>query len=92
MKVGELKKLLEQHPDGMEIWFSPDIAIGEGGLKLESLKVENAWTAGLDGDDIDDEYLFTDDMTELEIKGYLDRGWKLQDNILTKDILVLHSY
>ena len=93
MNVGQLRKLLEKYPDDMDVWFSPDIGIGEGGVRLQSLKVESAFDAGLDGDEIDDEYEYIEDMDDDKIEQYLGLGYKLNSDksVLSKDILVLHD-
>jgi len=91
MKVKELIKLLKEYPNNMEIWVS-DRGHCEGGKRLEKLKKVSAYTAGLDGDEIDDEYIYVEKDTN--IAEYLAKGYILTENseVLTKEIIYLNDY
>ena len=56
-------------------------------------KVEkiSSYEAGLDGDDIDDEYFYTEDIDD--IQPYLDKGYLLSDDeeVLYKEIIYLND-
>lgn len=88
MKVKDLKAILEQYPDEMNIWVS-DGGLGEGGNPLYKIEKMIAWDADLDDDDIDDEYIFVEDDTN--ISEYLVKGYILSENgeVLSKEILYL---
>jgi hypothetical protein len=85
MNIRELKEILNQHPDDMEIWVS-DRGRCEGGERLVTVKKMPAYNAALDGDEILDEYIYVDDgidIEEYEANGYL----ILEDGeILSKEI------
>lgn len=90
LTVGDLKKLLEKYPDDMSIWVS-DGGNSEGGTRLEKVEKVLASDAGLDGDDIDDEYFFIEDDTD--IKTFLKNGYILNKDkdMLSKEILYLND-
>lgn len=90
MNVKELKEILEKYPDDMVIWVS-DRGYCEGGVRLEKVEEKLAWDAGLDGDDIDDEWVYLrEDITSKDLteKGYFfaDNG-----NVFSKKILYLND-
>lgn len=90
MKVKELKELLNKYPDDMEIWVS-DGGNSEGGERLTKVEKVLAVDAGLDGDDIDDEYTYIDD--DVDVLSYLERGYILSKDgdAVSKEILYLND-
>lgn len=90
MTKKELIEILKPFPDDMEIWVS-DRGYVEGGVRLEKVEKISSYEAGLDGDDIDDEYLYTEDVDD--IQPYLDKGYLLSDNeeVLYKEIIYLND-
>ena len=75
----------------MEIWVS-DRGYCEGGTRLKSVEKELAYYADLDGDDINDEYLYMDD-EEVDINLYQEKGYELCANkeVLSKEILIIEG-
>ena len=71
MNVKELKDILNQYPDDMEIWVS-NRGYCEGGERLVKVEKVVAYEAGLDCDKILDEWIYTDADTNLS-------EYKLQD-------------
>lgn len=63
MNVGDLKKILNQFPDDMDIWVS-DFGLGEGGSRINKVESVLAYNASLDGDEVDDEYIYEEDLIE----------------------------
>jgi len=90
MTVKELIKILEQYPPDMGIWVS-DRGYCEGGERLVKVEKILADDAGLDGDDIDDEYLYVEDDTN--ISKYLKKGYILSEDgeVLSKEIIYLNN-
>ena len=90
MKNIELQELLKQFPDDMEIWVS-DQGNSEGGTKLTKVEKVLADDAGLDGDDVNDEYIYVEEDTN--ISEYLAKGYILcNDNeVLSKEIIYLND-
>lgn len=89
MKNIELRKLLEQFPDDMEVWVS-DNGYCEGGEKLEKVEKVLAYSAGLDGDEVGSEYLYIEDETNVE--EYLNKGYqRIGEDVLTKEIIYLND-
>lgn len=89
MNVKELKEILNQYPDDMEIWVS-DKGYVEGGERLTKVQKVLASDAGLDGDDVSDEYILVEDDTN--ILEYLAKGYILEEEgeYLSKEILYLN--
>jgi hypothetical protein len=90
MNVKELKEILEQYPEDMQIWVS-DRGYCEGGEKLVKVERTSAYSASLDGDEIDDEYFFVEEDTN--ISEFLSKGYSLSEDgeVLYKDILYLND-
>jgi len=90
MKVKELIKKLSQYPEDMEVWVS-DRGYCEGGERLSKIEKVSAYEASLDGDDIDDEYIYVEDNTN--ISEYLTKGYLLSENgkVLYKEIVYLND-
>jgi hypothetical protein len=90
MKNKELQELLKNFPDDMEVWVS-DNGYSEGGLKLTKVEIVKAVNAGIDGDDVDDEYLYVDNDTD--IAQYLTKGYFLSEDgeTLSKEIIYLND-
>lgn len=91
MNVKELKQLLEQYPDDMEIWIS-DHGMLEGGERLIKVEKVLASEVGLDGDSINEEWYHVDDDTN--ISEYLSKGYVLANNgeYVSQEILYLNDY
>lgn len=91
MKIKELKTILEQYPDDMEIWVS-DQGNSEGGTKLTKVAKVLAIDAGLDGDEIDDEYSYIDEY--INVKEYLKKGYLLSEDksAVSKEIIYLNDF
>lgn len=89
MNVKELKEILSQYPDDMEIWVS-DKGYVEGGERLTKVQKILASDAGLDGDDVSNEYILVEDDTN--ILEYLAKGYILEEGgeYLSKEILYLN--
>ena len=92
MNVKQLKDILNQYHDDMELWVS-DNDLGEGAKLLESVKKELAFKASLDGDLIENEYYYVKYTNELEIKKLLKEGYLFCGNnkILSKEILIIND-
>lgn len=94
MKVKELKKILETFDDELSIWVS-DGGYVEGSTNLRDIKIVNAYEAGLDWDDVDDEYLDCSEMSKEEINNYIQKGYILLTNnkcpVLSKKILLIEG-
>jgi len=90
MKNKELQELLKQFPDDMEVWVS-DKGYCEGGERLTKVKKVIASDAGLDGDEIDDEYIYVEEDTN--ISQYLVKGYILSEDgeVLSKEIIYLND-
>lgn len=63
MNKKQLIELLEPFPDDIEIWID-DGGYSEGGRRLESIEEVFAYEADLDGDEIFDEYILDEDLSE----------------------------
>ena len=74
----------------MEVWVS-DRGYCEGGERLSKIEKVSAYEASLDGDDIDDEYIYIEDDTD--ISQYLNQGYLLSDDeeALYKEIVYLND-
>lgn len=90
MNVKELKQLLEQYPENMEVWVS-DRGYCEGGERLKKVERVLAYDAALDGDEVDDEYLYLEENTN--INEYLSKDYILcsEGDVLSKYILYLND-
>lgn len=90
MNVKELKEILNQYPDDMEIWVS-DRGYCEGGERLVKVEKKIAYEAGLDGDEILDEWIYTDSDTNLD--EYKLKGYSISEDgeVLSKEILYLND-
>lgn len=90
MKVKELKEILSNYPEDMEIWVS-DRGYCEGGERLVKVEKVKAVDVGLDGDDVDDEYIYVEKDTN--ISSYLVKGYLLSEDgeTLSKEILYLND-
>jgi hypothetical protein len=91
MKNKELQELLKQFPDDMEVWVS-DRGYVEGGERLVKVEKVMACDAALDGDDVDDEYIYVEKDTN--ISSYLVKGYILSEDgkVLSKEIIYLNEY
>lgn len=90
MNVEQLIDILNKFPPDMEIWVSDD-GNSEGGVKLTKVEKIGAYDAGLDGDDIDDEYIYVEEDTD--INKYLSKGYILSKDgrVLYKEIIYLNN-
>lgn len=90
MKVKELIDILSQYPEDMEVWVS-DKGYSEGGERLSKVEKVLAVDAGLDGDEVDDEYIYIEDKTN--IFEYLKKGYLLnrEKDALSKEIIYLND-
>jgi hypothetical protein len=81
--------LCEAYPEDMEIWIS-DNGYCEGAERLTKIKKLSAYDAGLDGDSVNDEYLYIEDMDIKDISKYLQKGYLLnkKSNVLYKEIIL----
>lgn len=61
MKAKELAEHLLKYPE-LDVWISDEAPIGEGGVRVRLVTAPLAVEADLDGDEIDDEYHYYDDM------------------------------
>lgn len=91
MKVKELINILSQYPEDMEVWVS-DRGYCEGGEKLVKVEKLLAYDAGLDGDGVDDEYIYVEG-EDIDIQEHLAKGYVLTDNgsVLSKHIIYLND-
>lgn len=91
MKVKELIEQLAQYPEDMEVWVS-DRGYVEGGERLVKVEQISAYSAGLDGDEIGDEYIYVEEDTN--ISEYLEKGYMLSEDgeALYKDIIYLNNF
>ena len=91
MKVKELINILSQYPEDMEVWVS-DNGYCEGGEKLTKVEKLLAYDAGLDGDSIDDEYIYIEG-EDINIQEHQAKGYILTDggSVLSKHIIYLND-
>lgn len=91
MKVKDLIAKLKQYPDDMEVWVS-DRGYCEGGEPLQKVEKVLAYDAGLDGDSIDGEYIYIEDLTE-DPEHYLSQDYHLHKDgdVLSKEIVYLND-
>jgi hypothetical protein len=91
MKVKELINILSQYPEDMEVWVS-DRGYCEGGEKLTKVEKLLAYDAGLDGDSIDDEYIYIEG-EDINIQEHQAKGYVLTDggSVLSKHIIYLND-
>jgi hypothetical protein len=94
MTVKELIKKLQKYPEDLKVWVS-DNGYCEGATPFKEFKVEQAYKAGLDGDEVDNEYLYADDLNEDEFYDYEKKGYKLFPNkqfpVFSKQILMIYG-
>jgi len=89
MKVKELIEKLKEFPEDMTVWVS-DNGNSEGGTRLISVEKVLAIDAGLDGDDVDDEYFFIDeDFDESILKN--PSSYIKHENFVSKEIVYLND-
>jgi hypothetical protein len=91
MKVKELINILSQYPEDMEVWVS-DRGYCEGGEKLTTVEKVVAYDASLDGDEINDEYIYVEG-EDIDIQEHLAKGYVLTDDgsVLSKHIIYLNN-
>jgi hypothetical protein len=91
MKLKELINILSQYPEDMEVWVS-DRGYCEGGEKLTKVEKLIAYDAGLDGDEIDDEFIHVEG-EDIDIQEHLNKGYVLTDggSVLSKHIIYLND-
>jgi hypothetical protein len=91
MKVKELINILSQYPEDMEVWVS-DRGYCEGGEKLTTVEKLLAYDASLDGDEINDEYIYVKG-EDIDIQEHLAKGYILTDDgsVLSKHIIYLND-
>ena len=91
MKVKELINILSQYPEDMEVWVS-DRGYCEGGEKLTTVEKVVAYDASLDGDEINDEYIYVEG-EDIDIQEHLAKGYVLTDDgsVLSKYIIYLND-
>ena len=91
MTVKELIEQLTQYPEDMEVWVS-DRGYVQGSERLVKIERLSAYSAGLDGDEISDEYIYVDEDTN--ISEYLEKGYLLSKDgeVLYKDIIYLNNF
>ena len=83
--------MLSQYPEDIEVWVS-DNGYCEGGEKLTKVEKLLAYDAGLDGDSIDDEYIYIEG-EDINIQEHQAKGYVLTDggSILSKHIIYLND-
>ena len=91
MKVKDLIKKLQKFDQDLDIWYDSDIAIGNGGVKTKDAKIVQAYEAGLDEDDIGDEYHYIDELNNKQIEKFIKQGYKKVkgSNVVSKDVVIL---
>jgi|ERR1051325_6218359 hypothetical protein len=91
MTVGELEQLLATIEDkSMGVWIAD--SYGEGGERLEALRIEGAFEAALDGDSIGDEYVYLEEgRTPPEGYSRVPKKYSSGDVIYQKLVLVLYD-
>lgn len=90
MKVKELIEILKQYPEDMQVWVS-DKGYCEGGERLTKVEKISAYKASLDGDEIDDEYIYVDNDTNVD--ELINQGYTLSEDgeVLYKEIIYLNN-
>lgn len=91
MKVYELIDLLNTFPSYLDVWVS-DGGYAEGGTLLKSVEKISAWDAGIDGDDVDDEWVHdecADDPYIMHKEGY--ENHHSDDGVWSKSIILIRS-
>jgi hypothetical protein len=90
MNVKNLIEILKQYPEDMEVWVS-DRGYVEGGERLTKVEKIPAYHAGLDGDEINGEYIYVCNNTDVD--KYLNQGYLITEDgeILTKEIVYLNN-
>jgi hypothetical protein len=94
MTVKELIEKLQKYPENLKIWVS-DGGYLEGAIPFKEFKVEQAHEAGLDGDEVDDEYMYAEELNEDEFYAYEQEGYKHfpdeKFSVLSKEILMIYG-
>jgi hypothetical protein len=92
MTAGELINILYQYPEDMQIWVS-DRGYSEGGKSLTKVEKVSPYDSILDVDDINYNFHYTEDMTELTILNYLEQGYLISKDgqVLYKEIIYLNN-
>lgn len=92
MTVKELITKLQKYPENMKVWVS-DNGYCEGGIPLDKVEKVMALNVYLDGDEVNNEYLYTEDLTESQVKKYLKKGYFLSNDEtqLSKEIIYLND-
>jgi len=93
MNKKQLIELLEQYPDDIEIWID-DAGYIEGGKRLESIEKLYAWDANLDGDTIDDEWIYADEnltgKSKILLESQFDKYHLIENGeVYSKEILLI---
>lgn len=88
MKVKELIEKLKEFPEDMAVWVS-DNGNCEGGIRLRSVEKVLAIDAGLDGDEVDDEYSRIDDYCNESI--FSGPEYTKKDGYASKEIVYLND-
>ena len=91
MKVYELIDLLQTFPSYLDVWVS-DAGYAEGGMPLKSVEKISAWDAGLDGDEVNDEWMEDEDADDPYImhkEGY--ENYHSDDCVWSKSIILIRS-
>lgn len=94
MTVKELIEELQKYPEDLNVWVS-DGDYCEGATPFKEFKVEQAYEAQLDGDEVNDEYMYANDLNEDEFYTYEQKGYKLFPNeqfpVMSKEILMIYG-
>lgn len=91
MTCKELIALLQQFPEDMPVWVS-DKGMLEGALPRVHATQLPAYDAGLDGDLVDDEYVWVDEDTDVAY--LLSKGYRSHESgeVLSRDIVLIAGY
>ena len=88
MTVADLIQMLEVLPQDLTVWVS-DGGYCEGAARLTEVQFVNAWDSGLDGDEVNDEYIYNEGQ---DADTMIEEGYTLVENeIWTKPIVLLKS-
>ncbi len=86
MTVKELIEHLSKFPQDLKVWVS-DGGYCEGAANcIEPVELV-AWEAGLDGDEVDDEWVNDEQSAYWESQGYIE----VEHNLLSKNIVLIKS-
>lgn len=86
MTVQQLIEHLQQFPPDLEVWVS-DGGYCEGATKCIAPEKKIAWEAGLDGDEVGDEWVYDKMSSYWESQGYTE----VEHELLSKEIVLLKS-